>query len=129
MTKKSQIISLIVLAVVFLGILLSTAIFFRRVITKVLVGQVLQAGKPMQFGSYTVLVDKVQGNKLYGIKVSSKNKRLKAESGEYTYLPEKNEIKFNLINGAADDYDPANPHEFHTLTFKQSYFKIKLKSL
>jgi glyoxylate utilization-related uncharacterized protein len=72
-------------------------------------------------------VDKVDGNKLYGIQVSSKGKRFKAESGEYAYLPQKNAIKFSLINGSANDYDPENPREFHTLTFKQSNFTIQLK--
>jgi len=42
-------------------------------------------------------------------------------------MPEKNAIKFNLIDGVAEDYDPKNPREFHTLTFKQSYIAIKLK--
>ncbi len=81
----------------------------------------------MQFGSYTVLIDKIEGNKLYGIKVSSKNMRFKAKSGDYIYIPGKNAIKFNLIDGVAEDYDPGNLRALHTLTFKQSYITIKLK--
>ncbi len=88
---------------------------------------ILKAGKPMHFGTYTVQIDKVEGNKLYGIKVSSKNRRFSAEKGDYAYLPEKNAIKFNLINGAADDYDPQDPKGYHTLTFKQFYITIRLK--
>lgn len=105
----------------------SSVVIFKIIITRPLAGYVLKAGKPTQFGEYTVQVDKIEGNKLYGIKVSSKDKRFQAESGEYTYLPEKNAIKFSLINGFADDYDPENPGEFHTLTFKRSIFTIKLK--
>lgn len=108
----------------------SVALFlFRETIATKLAGKIfLRAGKPLQFGSYTVLIDKVEGNKLYGINVNSKNKRFKAKSGDYIYMPEKNAIKFNLIDGVADDYDPQNPSEFHTLTFKQFYITIKLKS-
>jgi hypothetical protein len=119
---KKTIILLAVIAII-IGLF-----FFKNGISPILAGKMfLRAGKPMQFGSYTVFIDKVDGNRLYGIKVSSKSQRFKAESGDYTYLPEKNTIKFNLINGAADDYDPADPHGFHTLTFKQSYITIKLK--
>jgi hypothetical protein len=122
--KKKQVILIIVLAVMAIA---AAAFCFRGVIATNFAGKVfIKAGKPMQFGAYTVLIDKVEGNKLYGIKVSSSNKRFKAESGDYTYLPEKNAVKINLINGAADDYDPENPHEFHTLTFKQSSITLQL---
>ena len=86
----------------------------------------MKAGRPLKFGSYNVLIDKVEGNKLYGIKVDGKNKKFKAESGEYIYMPEKNAIKFSLINGVAEDFDAENPSESRKLTFKQSYITIKL---
>ena len=126
--KKKQATSIIVIVVVAIIIVSVTLFFFRgTIITTMGTKMFLKAGKPMQFGEYTVLIDKVQGNKLYGIKVSSKKGRFKAEKGDYLYLPEENAIKLNLINGAADDYDPGNPREFHTLTFKQSCITIKLK--
>jgi len=120
--------SIIVLAIIFIilacmGLFLSRGVIITTLAEKIL----LKAGKPLQFGSYTVLIDKVEGNKLYGIKVSSKNKKFKATSGDYLYMPEKNAIKFNLIDGVAEDYDSKNPSESHTLTFKQSYITIKLK--
>jgi hypothetical protein len=122
--KKAHAISIAFLAVICIGIIIATFIFFREVIGSKLF---LKAGKPMQFGSYTVLIDRIEGNKLYGIKVSSKNRIFKAESGDYVYLPKKNALKFNLIDGFANDYDPANPRQYHTLTFKQSYITIQLK--
>jgi hypothetical protein len=126
--KNKQFVLIIVLTVIFIAITIVVLVLFRGVITTALAGKIfLRAGKPLQFGSYTVLIDKVEGNKLYGIKVSSNNKRFKAKSGDYTYMPEKDVIKFNLIDGVADDYDLKNPGEFHTLTFKQSYITIKLK--
>ena len=126
--KKKQIISVIISAIILIVIACVALFIFRGAIITTLAEKIfLKAGKPLQFGSYTVLIDKVEGNKLYGIKVSSKNKRFKAKSGDYIYMPEKNAIKFNLIEGVAEDYDPKNPREFHTLTFKQSYITIKLK--
>ena len=126
--KNKQAISIIVLAIIFIVIVCVALFLFRGVIVTTLAEKIfLKAGKPLQFGSYTVLIDKIEGNKLYGIKVSSKNKRFKVKSGDYIYMPEKNAIKFNLIDGVADDYDPQNPREFHTLTFEQSYITIKLK--
>ena len=102
-------------------------IFFRGVLATNLAGKILlKSGKPVQFGEYTVLVDRVEANKLYGIKVTSKDKKLTAESGDYTYLPEKNAIKFNLVNGAADNYDPVNPGSYQALTFKHSCITIQL---
>jgi hypothetical protein len=124
--KNKQPVLIIVIAV-FAVVILSVTLFRGAIITAAGAKIFLKAGRPMQFGSYTVLIDKIQGNKLYGIKVSNKNSRFKAESGDYTYMPEKNAIRFNLIDGAADDYDPANPHGYHTLTFKQSYITIQLK--
>ncbi|MFH0917905.1 MAG: hypothetical protein V1830_02095, partial [Candidatus Omnitrophota bacterium] len=125
--KKKQIILIIILAVIAIVIVSVTLFFFRGAIITTMAGKIiLKAGKPMQFGEYTLLIDKVEGNHLYGIKVSSKKGKFKAEKGDYLYLPKENAIKFNLIDGAADDYDPENPRQFHTLTFKQSYITIKL---
>lgn len=126
--KKKQAILIIGPAVILVAIVSATLFFFRGTIITTMAGKVfLRAGRSLQFGSYIVLIDRVEGNKLYGIKVSSKNRRFKAVSGDYAYLPEKNAIKFNLVDGVADDYDPENPRAFHTLTFKQSYITIKLK--
>ncbi len=126
--KNKQAVSVIVSAIILIVMACVALFIFRGAIITTLTGKIfLKAGRSLQFGSYTVLIDKVEGNKLYGIKVSSKNRRFKAKSGDYTYMPEKNAIKFNLIDGAAEDYDPNNPREFHTLTFKQSYITIKLK--
>ena len=100
--KNKQAISTIVLVIIFIVIVCVALFLFRGAIITTLAEKVfLKAGKPLQFGSYTVLIDKVEGNKLYGIKVSSKNKRFKAKSGDYIYMPEKNAIKFNLIDGVA----------------------------
>ncbi|MDD5130800.1 MAG: hypothetical protein PHS66_07145 [Candidatus Omnitrophica bacterium] len=124
--KKKHFVLMIILAIIVIAAVI--LIFFRGVLATNLAGKILlKSGKPMQFGEYTVLVDKVEANKLYGIKVTGKDKKLTAESGDYTYLPEQNAIKFNLVNGAADNYDPENPGAYQALAFKQSRFTIKLR--
>ena len=127
--KKKQVIPIIILTIILIVTVCVALFIFRGTIIDISAAKIfLKAGKPLQFGSYMVLIDKIEGNKLYGIKVSSKNRRFEAKSGDYTYMPEKNAVKLNLIDGIAGDYDPDNPREFHTLTFKQSYITIRLKS-
>ncbi len=126
--KSKQAVSIAVLSIIFMVIACAGVFLFRGVIVNVFTGKIfLKAGRPLQFGAYTILIDKVEGNKLYGIKVSSKHRRFQAQRGDYLYIPKKNAIKFNLIDGVGDDDDPNNPGELHTLTFKQSYVTIKLK--
>ncbi len=127
MSKKSAIL---IIGSVIIVALAGGAIFHFKdaIITTFAQKLFLRAGRPLKFGSYTVLIDRIEGNKLYGIKVSDGNRRFQAKSGDYIYLPEKQALKFNLIDGVADDYDPKSSGDFHTLTFKQSYITIKLKS-
>ena len=128
--KKKRAILIIALAVIFIVIACLAVFLFRGALVTGIAGKMLlQAGKPLQFGSYTVLIDKIEGNRLYGITVSSKTRRFKAKSGDYVYMPDKNAIRFNLIDGAAEDFDSKNSGESRELTFKQSYVTIKLKSL
>ena len=128
--KNKKLIAAIVSIVILIAIVCAMLFIFRGAIVTALTEKVLlKAGTPLQFGAYTVLIDRVEGNKLYGIKVSSKNKKLEAKSGDYTYMPERNAIKFNLIDGVAEDYGPDNPQEARTLTFKQSNITIKLKPI
>jgi len=122
--KKKTIIFTIVIIVAILG---AGLFYFRGALVNNLAAQLfLKAGKPLKFGEYTVLIDRIDGNKLYGIKVSAKDKKLEAKSGDYEYLPDKHIIKFNLIDGIADDFDPGHPGEFHRLTFKQSRITMGL---
>ncbi|HNW40159.1 MAG TPA: hypothetical protein PL125_06775 [Candidatus Omnitrophota bacterium] len=126
MNKKQFISKIAVMAIII--IIFAALFFFSSSIISMISGKVLlKAGQPMQFGAYTVLIDRIEGNKLYGIKVSNKNRKFKAVSGNYLYLPKQNAIKFNLIDGVADDYDPQNPRQYHTLTFKQFYITLQLK--
>jgi len=88
---------------------------------------VLKAGRPMKFGDYTVFIEKIEGNRLIGIKISGNKRKLEAKSGDYQYIINEELLKFNLIDGFAEDVDSDNPEIFRRLTFKQMSMKIRLK--
>ena len=87
----------------------------------------LLAGRPVQFGNYTISIDKIEGNKIFGIRITGKNRKVEAKSGDYAYLPKENTLKFDLIDGVAEDIDAKNPLAIRRLTFKEFYMKIRLK--
>lgn len=89
----------------------------------------LKAGKPLKFGEYTVFIERIEGKKLFGIKISSENGRLEAKSGDYEYIPAMKAVKLNLTDGVAEDRDPQMPGGYHLLTFKQSHITINLDSI
>jgi hypothetical protein len=117
--------------VLILGILtlacLAVFIFRGELINKFAAKAILKEGQAMVFGDYTVFIEKINENKLSGIKISGKNRKLEAKSGDYSYFADENVLKFNLQDGVAEDADPDNPQAFRRLTFKQISMKIKLK--
>lgn len=124
--KKKWFAALTISAII---LTISIAIFIFRgfIFSNIVEKTVLRAGKPIKFGNYTVFIDKIADNKLFGIKISGNNRKLEAKSGDYIYVPNENAIKFNLIDGVAEDADPKNINLFHRLTFKQMFMKIRLK--
>jgi len=112
-------------------ILIVIAVFMQRgfIFNKLAANIVLKAGTPMKFGAYTVLIARIEDNKLFEIRITDKNRKLEAKSGAYEYLPKENAIRFSLIDGIAEDVDPENPGKFQRLVFRQLYMKLKLKSL
>lgn len=128
MRRKISVI--ITVSVILLILLASLVLFLFRgyIFIRLAERSFLKAGKPVKLGTYTVLIDNITGNKLFGIKITGKNRKLEAKSGEYTYMPKENAVRFNLIDGTAEDYDPKNPGAFRRLTFEQMFMKIRLKS-
>lgn len=126
--KKRLVVGITILAIISVTVVSFGVFVYRGAIFAKLAGKIiLKAGRPLQFGSYSILVDSVEGNKLSGITVTSKNIKLQAKSGDYLFIPKKNAIKLNLFDGAAEDYDPAHPGESRRLTFKQFNITIRLK--
>lgn len=125
--RKKLLVSAILSAVILI-IALTIFIFREPILTGIAEKVILKEGKPIKFGSYTVVIDKITGNKLFGIKITGNNKKLEAKNGDYVYIPNENAIKFNLVDGAAEDVNSNYPNLVQKLTFKQMYMKIRLKT-
>ncbi|MGA2775628.1 MAG: hypothetical protein ABSE81_06155 [Candidatus Omnitrophota bacterium] len=108
---------------------ISVILFINRgfIIAKVVEKTFLKAGKPLKFGAYTVIIDRVEGNKLFGIKMSEHNRKLEATNGDYKYLPEQNSIEINLIDGIVEDSGAENLYPKNKLTFKKYHMVFKIK--
>jgi len=125
---KKWFAALTILAVILI-ICLVLFLFRGFILNKLVENVVFKEGRPTKFGNYTVSIDKIEGNKLFGITVTDNNRKLEAKSGEYVYIPKENTIKFKLNDGIAEDVSVENPRMFNRLTFKQYYMTLKLKTL
>lgn len=127
MKKKHFIVLAASVMILFLAISLTLFLFRGYIFTKLIEKTFLKGGKPIKFGTYTILIDKIEGNKLTGIIITEKYRKLQAKSGQYEYIPKENAVKFILYDGVAEDTDPGNPYAISKLTFKQWNMKIRLK--
>jgi len=119
---KKILIVFAVIIVLAAGLFIFRGLIFVKIAEKVY----LRQGQPMQFGNYTVVIDKISGNDFSGIKISGEGRELIAQNGSYVYLPKENAIRFCLLDGTARDNEPENPQQYRLMTFKQFYMKVKL---
>ena len=107
--RKRSFIALIVSVIIFIAIISLTLFLFRGIIfTKLIEKVFFKAGKPVTFGTYTILIDRIEGNKLFGIKISEKYRKMEAKSGEYVYIPKENAVKFILFPTRSVNYRLSN---------------------
>jgi len=123
MPKKFLLLILVVVVAV------SVALFLNRgfILSKIVEKSFLKAGKPIKFGNYTVIIDRIEGNKLFGIKMNEATRKFEAKSGDYVYLPKENSIEINLIDGVVDDLGSGDAFLKHKLTFKKYHTIFKIK--
>ncbi len=122
----------VIVITTFLIIIASGAVLFifrGAILNKFAASAIFISGKPLKFGDYTISVEKVEGNKLYGIEVSDNEKKFTAKSGTYEYLPQDNLIKLSLSDGVSEFTDPKHPDNAYKLTFNQYNLKIKLSGV
>ena len=117
------IISVVVVAAI------SAVLFLNRgfIVSKIVEKSFLKAGKPIKFGDYTVVIDRIEGNRLFGIKMNESNRKFEAKSGDYKYLPGENSIEINLVDGVVEDLSPENAFLKNKLTFKKYHTIFKIK--
>ena len=121
--------SLLIIFVITILVIVSVALFLNRgfIVSKIVEKSFLRAGRPLKFGDYTVVIDRIEGNKLFGIKMNESNRKFEAKSGDYTYLPKENSIEINLIDGVVEDLSSENAFLRHKLTFKKYHTIFKIK--
>ena len=126
MRKKA--FSLLIITAMVIAVI-SVVLFLNRgfIISKIVEKSFLRAGRPLKFGDYTVVIDRIEGNKLFGIKMNESNRKFEAKSGDYTYLPKENSIEINLIDGVVEDLSSENAFLRHKLTFKKYHTIFKIK--
>lgn len=127
MFKKS--LSLLTISIITIILIVSVVLCFNRefIVSKIIEKSFLKAGRPLKFGDYTVVIDRVEGNKLFGITMQGSNSKFEAKSGNYTYLPEEKSIDINLFDGVIDDRSSENTFLKHRLTFKKYHTILKIK--
>ena len=126
MRKKA--FSLLIITAIVIAVI-SVVLFLNRgfIISKIVEKSFLKAGKPLKFGDYTVIIDRIEGNKLFGIKMNESNRKFEAKSGDYAYLPKENSIEINLVDGVVEDLSPENSFLKNKLTFKKYHTIFKIK--
>ena len=75
--------SLLIIFVITILVIVSVALFLNRgfIVSKIVEKSFLRAGRPLKFGDYTVVIDRIEGNKLFGIKMNESNRKFEAKSG------------------------------------------------
>ena len=125
---RKKVFSLLTITAIVIAVI-SVVLFLNRgfIISKIVEKSFLKAGKPLKFGDYTVIIDRIEGNKLFGIKMNESNRKFEAKSGDYAYLPKENSIEINLVDGVVEDLSPENSFLKNKLTFKKYHTIFKIK--
>jgi len=120
---------LLIISIITILVIVSVALFLNRglIVSKIIEKSFLKAGKPLKFGNYIVFIDRIEGNKLFGIKMNGSNRKFEAKSGDYTYLPKEKLIDINLFDGVVEDSGSDNTFLQHKLTFKKFHIIFKIK--
>lgn len=84
------------------------------------------------FEKYIIFIYRIEDNKLYNVRIyepqgeGKPTRTIVAKRGEFIAVPEKNMIKFKLIDGTSDEPNPENPTSFFKLNFKTYFMNLNL---
>ncbi len=83
------------------------------------------------FEKYILFIYKIEENKLFNVRIyepqeNKPTRTIIAKEGEFIVIPEKNMVKLKLIDGNADEPDPANFANFYKLNFKTYFITLNL---
>ncbi|MBF0619037.1 MAG: LptF/LptG family permease [Candidatus Omnitrophica bacterium] len=84
------------------------------------------------FDSHILFIYKVEGNRLYNIRIyqpqpnGKPTRTIIAQEGEFTPVPGQKKILLKLMNGTSDEPDFNNPNNFYKLNFKTSFMTLDI---
>lgn len=84
------------------------------------------------FEGQVLFIHRVEDNKMFNITIyqpqpdGKPTRTIIASRGEFTRVPEKDQIILKLIDGASDEPDMKNPHNFYKLNFKNFFMTLDL---
>lgn len=78
------------------------------------------------FDGLILFIHRIENNKLYNVTIyqpqdNAPTRTIVAKEGEFTSIPDKDQVMIKLINGTADEPDPRRPEDYMKLNF-QNYF-------
>jgi Ca2+/Na+ antiporter len=83
----------------------------------------IESGKPFKLGHYIMIVEKKDGDDLFGIKATYGDRTIEAKTGKIINGPDNKTIKLELVDGSVMQPNPENPNLFSRITFKKYTIK------
>ncbi|MBF0522703.1 MAG: LptF/LptG family permease [Candidatus Omnitrophica bacterium] len=83
------------------------------------------------FQGHIIFIHRIEDNNLYNITIYQPQKNgptrtIIAKKGEFTRVPDKDQIKLKLIDGTSDEPNLKNPESFYKLNFKSYFMTLDL---
>ncbi|HNV23810.1 MAG TPA: LptF/LptG family permease, partial [Candidatus Omnitrophota bacterium] len=83
------------------------------------------------FQGHILFIHKIEENNLYNVTIYQPQKdgptrTIIAKKGEFTRVPDKDQIKIKLIDGTSDEPNVENPKNFYKLNFKSYFMTLDL---
>jgi len=84
------------------------------------------------FDKQILFIHKIEGNKLYNVTIyqpqpdGRPTRTIIAQDGEFTPIPDKDQILLKLVNGTSDEPDMNNPNNFYKLNFQNFFMTLNL---
>jgi len=83
------------------------------------------------FKGQIIFIHKIEGNKMYNVTIHQPQpnrppRTIIAEQGEFTPVPNKDQIKLKLMNGTSDEPNLENPNNYYKLNFKTFFMTLDM---
>jgi len=83
------------------------------------------------FSNQVLFIHKIDGNRMYNITIyqpqeNGPTRTIVAKQGEFTPVPDADQIKLKLIDGTSDEPNLENPNNFYKLNFKTYFMTLDM---